>query len=524
MNLKLIIADDEELIREGLANLDWEQLNITVAGTAANGEEALKLSQSIQPDLIISDIRMPRRDGIWLANQLRQFCPDTKIIFLSGYNDFEYTQQAIRLGVAEYVLKPIDEDVLIEIVQTMKAKIIQQKTEQQKIEHFRAAVNESRYFLKSWLFNRISNNEKKLNFFGLSPQDKNYAVVIIDFGESETEEIERCDTFLIFERLIQLIRPQKNDAVPFFDGDILTFVFQFDQKDGIPATEQSLFDICNNIKLFLDANETADYTIGISQIISKSAELSSCHNGARNAVNYNHYLGMRQIIYIKDVEPQKGLTDSVFDIETDFTNAIKVGNEKELERVLKQIFQNAKEQNVPLDQVKRSCLELLIYTSKAIYEIGQDPKILFHETDIWHVINKCKAEQELYDLMLKINTVVILQVQETRDNRNESIIKKVKAIVEENYANNASLDSIAAQIYLSPCYLSMIFSKETHMTFKDYLIQTRINKAKDLLKNTETKIYEVAKQVGYNDTRYFSDLFRRQTGKTPSQFREEIQS
>lgn len=98
----------------------------------------------------------------------------------------------------------------------------------------------------------------------------------------------------------------------------------------------------------------------------------------------------------------------------------------------------------------------------------------------------------------------------------------MKAIVEENYADNASLDSIAAQIYLSPCYLSMIFSKETHMTFKDYLIQTRINKAKELLKNTEIKIYEVAKQVGYNDTRYFSDLFRRQTGKTPSQFREEM--
>nr|QGT50955.1 AraC family transcriptional regulator [uncultured Firmicutes bacterium] len=522
MSLNLIIVDDEEIIREGLAALEWEKMGFTVAGTAENGEDALKLAQHIQPDLVISDIRMPRRDGIWLADQLRQVCPDTKIIFLSGYNDFEYTQRAIHLGVSEYVLKPIDEDTLIDIVQTMKEKIIRQKEEQQKIEHFRSVVNESRYFLKSWLFNRISHNEKKLSFFGINPQGKNYAVVIVDFGESDTAEVASCDNFLIFERLIQIIRPKKSDTISFFDGSVLTFVFQFDKICETLSIEQSLFDICNDIKIFLDENKAPDYTIGISQIVSKVADLTLCHNSACNAVNYNHYLGLRQIIYIKDVEPQKGLTNSVFDIEADYTNAIKVGNEKELERILKQVFRNACEQKVSLDQIKRSCLELLVYTSKAVYEIGQDPKIIFHETDIWHVINKCETEQELYDLILKINMVVILQVQEARDNRNENIIKKVKAIVEENYADNASLDSIAAQIYLSPCYLSMIFSKETHMTFKDYLIQTRINKAKELLKNTEIKIYEVAKQVGYNDTRYFSDLFRRQTGKTPSQFREEI--
>ena len=131
MNVKLLICDDEKIIREGLASLDWNTRGIEVVGTAKNGEVAFELFQKMLPDIVISDIKMPTKDGIWLSEQIHKISPNTKIIFLTGYNDFEYAQSAINNGVCQYLLKPIDEFELYEIVDKLTKEI---HLEQQKAE------------------------------------------------------------------------------------------------------------------------------------------------------------------------------------------------------------------------------------------------------------------------------------------------------------------------------------------------------------------------------------------------------
>ena len=153
MNVKLLICDDEKIIREGLASLDWNTRGIEVVGTAKNGEVAFELFQKMLPDIVISDIKMPTKDGIWLSEQIHKISPNTKIIFLTGYNDFEYAQSAINNGVCQYLLKPIDEFELYKIVDKLTKEI---HLEQQKAEKEIARIDKLRgnhykyYTNKDW--------------------------------------------------------------------------------------------------------------------------------------------------------------------------------------------------------------------------------------------------------------------------------------------------------------------------------------------------------------------------------------
>lgn len=521
MSLKLLIADDEELIREGLASLDWDAYGLAVAAVCKNGEEAYEMVKRHHPDIVLSDIRMPKKDGLWLAEKITAEFPDTKIVFITSYSDFDYAQKAIELGIAEYILKPIEDEQLFQTVCKLRDEILEAEHQKVEIAKFKSTVAESKHFLKSWFLNRFSNNEKKFDFFELQPENSCYAALVVRFDSDDMSEVE-LNAFLKFEKIVYLLRNQKIKIIPFYDGNLFTFFFEFSKSQELLSMESTLYSVSNQIKDYLDEFTKENYTIGIGFIQSGINYLNDCYETAISALNYSSYLGSNQIIYIKDFEPKNpASTQPAYhpELNAEYLNAIKTGNEQTVEEIIDSIFDPTT--RPPLDDLKRTVLELIIGISKAIAEVGEDPKILFNDTDVWSVVNKCEDYDALYQLLKGVSLVVSSRLSDMRNNKNATVVAKVKQIVEENYAETASLDNIATQIYLSPCYLSVIFSKETNMTFKDYLIQTRIRKAKELLENTNMKIYEVAKKVGYNDARYFSDLFRRLTGKTPSQFRNE---
>ena len=521
MSLKLLIADDETLIREGLASLDWEHYGLNVVAACKNGEEAFEMVKRHHPDIILSDIRMPKRDGLWLAENVTAVFPEIKIVFITSYSDFEYAQKAIELGIAEYILKPIEDEPLFQTVCKLRDEILEEQHQKVEIAKFKSTVAESKHFLKSWFLNRFSNNEKKFEFFALHPENSYYAAIVVRFDSDAMSEVE-LDAFLKFEKIVYQLKDNKLKIIPFYDGNLFTFFFEFSKSKELLAMESALYTVSNQIKDYLDEYTDENYTIGIGFIQPGLTYINDCYETALSALNYSSYLGAKQIIYIKDFEPKNPASMQPTynpELNTAYLNAIKAGNEFDVEDIIDSIFNQSP--LPPLDDLKRTVLELIIGISKAIAEAGEDPKILFNDTDVWSVVNKCEDHDALYQLIKGVSVVVSSRLSDMRNNKNAAVVAKVKQIVEDNYAETASLDNIATQIYLSPCYLSVIFSKETNMTFKDYLIQTRIRKAKELLENTNMKIYEVAKKVGYNDARYFSDLFRRITGKTPSQFRNE---
>lgn len=519
--IKLMISDDEKIICEGLASLDWEQYGIKVAGTARNGEDAFALAKKIKPDIIISDIRMPKKDGIWLAEQIHENLPDTKMIFLSGYNEFEYAQQAIRFGVSEYVLKPIDEDDLFAIVSKLKTEIENREFLREERKRLAGLLEKSRFFLCNWFFGTDKKSRADLELFGISPDLKQFIVSVIQFNGSN--DIDNVVHFLAFDKIRVLLEHNLIANVPFFDNDRLTFVFCFKGDISRMQAETKVFAYAEKIKNLLDENFSESYNIGIGNIAEDDSELKLSYDSAFTALNYSANVGEKQIIYIKDIEPHSSVSNKYAQIFSEYLIGLKSGDETQANSSIETLFENMKKADEPFDIQQRYCLSLIVSVSNALSDLGCNPAILFNNTDAWTVIKKTRSSKELFTFISNISNAVLLHIQDVQQKRNIDIIEKVKAIVDKNYAADASLESVAAQVFLSPCYLSVIFKKEMNITFKNYLIQKRIEKAKYFLANTNMKIYEIAERVGYADTRYFSELFHRITNETPSQYRTNME-
>lgn len=513
MSIKLLICDDEKLIREGLASLDWKDRNIEVVGTAKNGEEGYELYKELNPDIVITDIRMPKRDGLWLAEQINKTHPEACVIFLTGYNEFEYARSAVNSGVARYLMKPINDLELYDVIDELCSRITKKLESKKKADELQQLLNTSRYFLLSYFFNRAKSGIIDYSLFRVTPNHGMMSITVIRLEETTKDAV---PAYEIFDSLIKNI-PENISTIPFFCNNELVFVHM--PYGSIPQAESAVFSLCEKASEFLDSSFGASYNIGIGNFTSEICELEASYNSAQQALGYSSGLGDRNIIYIADIEPRAQLSAYQTKLIDMYIKSLKNNDINQIKRDIKELFDCMRRSDMSLYNQQRRCLSLILAISDALYDLDCNPAILFNNTDAWSLIKKTKSTAELREFIENMTYIVIAHIEDVQKQKTANIITKVKELVEKNYANDASLETVASQVYVSPCYLSVIFKKETNITFKNYLIQTRINKAKELLENTDMKIYEIAEKVGYTDTRYFSELFARICGRTPSQYR-----
>ena len=515
MHIRLLICDDEPLIREGLASLDWQDFNIDMVGKAKNGEEAFELAKELRPDIIISDIRMPKKDGIWLSEQVKKFIPDIRMVFLTGYNEFEYAQSAVNNGVYSYLLKPIDEDELYSVVNKLAESIRSKRLLAERSEALRRSMTQSKYFLLSYLFTRAKNGILDCELFEISKPPQMTAAVVIHFNNiGDTDNT--C--FMAFEYILNSLGKDV-EFIPFFGNTELVFIFCFSCSER--DAEAYLFSVCEKISESIENSFSCEYNIGIGSITDSIEEIEDSYNSAVDALGYCSTLGSGNIIYINDIEPKASLSAYHTKLIDSYIKNLKNGDLHHIKKIVDELFESMRRSETTLYNQQRHSLSLILAISDALYSLDYNPAILFNNTDVWSLIRKSESSEKLHKFILDITDVVISHMEEMQRQKTENIITRVKELVEQNYATDASLETIASQVFISPCYLSVIFKKETNTTFKNYLIQTRMHKACELLGSTDLKIYEIAEKVGYTDTRYFSELFQRTCGKTPSQYRNK---
>lgn len=513
MKLKLLICDDERLIREGLASLDWDEHDITVCGTAKNGEDAYNQVLSNEPDIIISDIRMPKYDGIWLAEKIHGLHPHIKMIFLTGYNEFEYAQSAINNDVCRYMLKPIDENILYDTVDELAAEIIKQRQAKQKEAELMEMLEKSRFFLMNYFFNRVESGIIDKELFGIENDIKSIAVVVTQLNDTD------ISSFIIFDE-IRKVSQDGCSVIPFFSNTELVFIFI--SPDSVKETENMVFKYCENLSEMIDEKFRCDYNIGIGNVTDIIENVESSYKSALTAIDHCKALGTHNIMYINDIEPNSQLSGYHSKLFELYIKSLKNNDLKQMKKNIDELFSSMTRSKMSLYNAQRRCLSLILAISDALYDLDCNPTVLFNDTDVWHLIRKSETFESLQTLITNITEVITAHLEEIQKKKTQSLIAKVKELVDKNYSTSASLESIAAEVFVSPCYLSVIFKKEANITFKNYLINTRIRKAKELLTDTDMKIYEVAEKVGYTDTRYFSELFQRVEGITPTQFRSRL--
>lgn len=519
---KIMLVDDEEEVRKAIINkMNWEENGFTVVGDAENGQDALEKVEILYPDVIITDIKMPYMDGLELTEKIRVKYPSIKVIIFSGFDDFSYAKEAIRLGVTEYILKPVNVDELTGILKKVKNKLDEEVKSARDIDLIRSRYNDSLPVLREQFLNNLimggeyskEEIERRLNEYGIDFSEKGkFAVCVIDINFDSIKEGLLKEKKLVPTYIKKFVEERlslnyKNIIFNSFKGEPVIIVV----RGGKVHLTDILRDICKNVKITLGV----EITIGIGSE-STLSEISTSYKQAVDAIGYKMIAGTG-VICIQDVEPvNTGILRLDEKEEGDLISSIKFGDKKMIFDVVDFLLKKPEKIKVHSRQYQAYMLSILtrIIDLMQQYEMGSEG------FDYIDIVNKIKDKTEFKDWLLKVCENINIEIKEKRETTSKQIIERAKELLLENFQNpDLSLDMVCKTLHLSPAYFSMLFKKETGQTYINYLTDIRLNKAVELLNTTEDKTYMIAEKVGYPEQNYFSYVFKKKFGVSPTKFR-----
>lgn len=529
---KVFLVEDEIVVREGIRdNINWDAINFTLVGEASDGEIALPQIQEIKPDILLTDIKMPFMDGLKLSRIVKKIMPWIKIIILSGHDEFNFAKEAISIGVTEYLLKPLGSSDLVKALNEVAAQIESEKKEQERIEKLKNQLESNSELLRERFLNSLSlglvqpaEAFEKCDMFNINIIAKYYVVEIIELAaEDKVVSNRRYPGFLKVESIISSIVDNDSDILR-FNRSIEETVLIFKGESAL-ALEESAYSFAQSIKYEVERNTDYLLTIGIGSVRERIQGICESFYDADTARNYKYIFGKNKIIGIKDINNSVEKKDLIFGFgKVNINDFLRSGLKSNIDEYLSDYIQHLGEPNLKSFIFgSYAFIEIVMACSKFVEELGGD-------------INKLLPElSKVENILVKLDSInsfkeyaerILIEVFEFRDSMVDgkygSTLSKVKEYIGANYADHEiSLNSVAAYANMSPSHFSTIFSQETGGTFIEYLIGTRIKKAKELLKTTNCRASEIAYAVGYNDPHYFSYIFKKYTGLTPKEYRNK---
>lgn len=529
---KVFLVDDEIVIREGIRdNINWNRTNFIFSGEATDGEIALPLIQEIKPDILLTDIKMPFMDGLELTKIVRKTMPWIKIIILSGHDEFKYAKEALQMGVAEYLLKPVASCELLEALNKVALQIEKENKEKEDVEKIKKQLEQNTFLLRDKFLDRlvqgliptidIIDGCAKFNINVLS---KCYLVAIIEV------EIDDSDNMVIDPSDILKSQVLINDIVS-RDEDIIYFTKSIDEiililkGDNEAVLNDKIYSVGQNIKYEAERNSCCKLSISIGLPRERLQGITLSYKDADKVRNYKYVYGKNKILSINDVKISNLTKKDFVKLEkNNVRDFMKCGAISEVRLFADQFTKslNSVEVKSPI-YIYYLFVDLILDASAVIEELGEKLENVIPEiTSIEAVL----ADMDSVANFSKLVESIIIKVMQFREKKTEnkywSTIIKAKEYIDNNYANpNISLNSVAAYVNISSSHFSTIFSQETGENFIEYLTKVRMKKAMSLLKMTSQKSAEIAYNVGYNDPHYFSYLFKKITGMTPKEYRNE---
>lgn len=540
---RIILVDDEEEVRKSIIRkIDWTAVGFAVVGDAENGEDALEKIENLEPDVVLTDIRMPYMDGLTLAERIRQKYPSMKIVIFSGYDDFEYAKQAIKLNVTEYILKPVNVEELTAILKRIKTNLDEEIEQKRNVNLLRENYKRSlpilrEQFLKD-LISRPMDGETVQTLLReydipLAGAKKWIAIAVEPELEQELTQEEAPLPLHEEKNLIPISVMQilSENLKPGYRFSLLSFSGSADAKiAGIAAIDENnsqteliniLGDICKEIRKTLKV----PVTIGIGHSAQKLENISRSFQSALDALGYRSVVGTGSTIYINDVEPGiGGKLQFGSEEESALIQAIKFGPEEKIRETVRGIVDRMNEARVHARQQQAYILSVANCMIQLIQQYDLNMEEIFAEdplgpdpfTVIQSMLNRENFSRWLYQTALKINNALSRE----RDYAARQVIEKAKQYIMDNYQDpGLSVEQICRYLHMSPAYFSTMFKKATGQTYIAYLTEVRLNKAVELLNMTDEKTYVIASQVGYQEQNYFSYVFKKRFGVSPTKFR-----
>lgn len=540
--LKIFLAEDEVIVRETIKRMiPWENLGFELVGEAADGEMALPLLLRQKPDLLITDIKMPFMDGLTLAKVAKKEIPGLKVVILSGYDDFNYAKQAINIGVEDYLLKPITKNALIERLTEIRSRYEHEKTQKEYYEKFHREMqayekNSSRDFFEALVRGSMDMMEiyRRSEKLGLDIVAEAYNVLIFtmnceeDFsGQREGYSEWKAESLELLEEFFS-----ENTSAMLFRCNIFSYgVLIKGQKETI---EENTRSCVSEIQRIFDRKEQKrQWFVAAGEPVERLSQIQKSYYSASRAFS-QRYLYDENILYYDEMASmeKKNVTedDSTYLQKVD-VNALNPailqkflsnGLLEETENFVKDYFYAIGQE--PLESlVFRNYVTLNVRFSVMSFlkEIGCDTRTLEQEDTEDVLSESSKSLENAIAYAEKIISQAIALRDQNSGNKNRSILKTAVDFIDSHYMEeDMSLNKAANAANVSANHFSALFSQNMGQTFIEYLTNLRMNKAKEYLRCTSMRSSEIAGEIGYKDAHYFSYLFKKTQGMTPSDYRK----
>ncbi|RUS43544.1 response regulator [Cohnella sp. AR92] len=529
---KLIIVDDEVLVRQAIkSQMNWAELGFECSGVYEDGADALESMEREEADVVLTDIGMPFMDGLELTRELAAKYPQAKVIILTGYDDFDYAQQALKLQAVDYILKPVTSSELGAVLSKLREELDAKRNREQDYEQLKRELAESMPVLRERFLERLMTSEmpvrqreEGMSYFRLEWAGPHLVELAVDVDEYNWElpasiTDQQLIRFAVFNVAQELIAKSEGTAV-FRDREnrVLALLSGNDPQE----LQEKALSVAEEVHQAVTAILPVKLSIGIGCSCRDREDLLFAHRTALSALEYRFVIGDNAIIRLSDVEQRRRPEElSVVAWENEFVTKLKTGTSEEMDEAVDRLFADIRKSLLPLEICQMYLQRLVLTIVHTSYEMtsgeqkGTEPA--YSPVQQMAFLESLDETQEW---MRELCRSTIAKIRSLREDQSASQVNKALEYVRRNLKDpDLSLISACKHISMSPSYFSAIFKQRTGRTFIEQVTYARMERAKELLANTSMKSYEVAHEVGYGDPHYFSGVFKKYAGDTPTDYR-----
>ena len=524
--LKVVIADDEARVCNLIRMLiDWDELDMTLCGTAGNGIEALELVRAQQPDILITDIRMPGCHGLELIERAKQAIPQLEIVIISGYAHFEYAQSSIRFGVGDYLLKPINKQELMSTLRKLAQRCRARETLGSEVEQLRRSSREDRQQLHVRLVQDLLSGtagsltqarlreEYRLN---AQPGLWRFALLGMDY---DPERMSAASVTMIEEKAEKLFRTELGSAcwavLSHFSGGQGALLLGFAQERE-KEVRRSLRLVLGHLEAQRAMLGGAEFSIGLSRPVQSPADLPRAVAEARLLLMERLTEGTGRLL--ETLPPPSPLQRSRLLADYRQTACAPLG--QLTQEGLQSAGERLEREALGVPHVRGA--ELLSLVQEAAQSFLNHPEAADREAQLAAFAAECAHIGSAAQLFAALRAMTARQLDALLEQQRAvetRPIRQARAYVQQHYSEPITLESVCEAAGFSASYFSALFKRETGENFVKYLTRVRIDRAKELLQHTNLSVADICSRVGYNDLKHFTQTFKKETSLSPAQYR-----
>lgn len=531
--LKVFLVEDECVVREGIKkNIDWKANGYEFCGEASDGELAYPLIQKLQPDIVITDIKMPFMDGLELSRLIKLEFPKIEIIILSGYEEFEYAKEAIKIGVAQYLSKPINGDELLKEVKNVAEKIEEQQRELEIKEKYRKEMEEMYLLERKNYFQYLVNSEKTvpelLKMAGKLHIDITaswYNIALLKYQITGQAPDEYSKFMIEIDQEIDNVTESQTDILLFDrNSEGKAILFKAYSQESLQDLQN---EYLNTLRQVLEKYENIRYFIGIGLSVNRIGELPQTYEKASHAFAHRYLMSENCIMDSTELDQMTNYANDDFDISNidpkqmnrkRIQEFLRLGDKEEIRYFIDEFMMNLGKDAINSFMFRQYIAMDVYFAVAEFIEELQMSKDLIPVFDLQK--DTLQTVESTKNYVITITEKALELREKSASNRYGAVVEEVVKYIEKYYAKEElSLNLVASHVNFSPNHLSMVFGQQTGHTFMKYLTDYRMNIAKNLLRCTGKRSSEISLEVGYKDPHYFSYLFKKTQGVTPTQYR-----